>query len=41
MGDGMWTLFWKEAWLANEPISVFFPRIFSIASNQEQKVGEM
>jgi len=37
----MWTLFWKEAWLANGPFSVLFSILFFIANSQERKVGEM
>jgi hypothetical protein len=37
----MGTLFWKKAWLAIEPLCVLYPRLYSIASNQEWKVGEM
>lgn len=37
----MWTFFWKDVWLTNVPLSVLFPRLYSIPSGQELKVGEM
>lgn len=39
--NGMRTVFWKEGWLSNAPLCVTFPRLFSLANNQEWTVGDI
>ena len=41
IGNGMNTTFWKDRWLAEAPLMSLFPRLFSISTQKEAKVGDM
>jgi hypothetical protein len=39
LGNGAITSFWHENWIGNEPLSVTFPRLFSLSTTKEAKIG--
>jgi len=39
--NGMGTLFWKDSWATTLSLMKIFPRLFSISSCQDAKVGDM
>lgn len=41
VGNGSDTLFWKDTWVANEPLRDVFPRLFSLAICQDVKVASV
>lgn len=41
VGNGRDTLFWKDAWVANELLRDAFPYLFSLALSQDVKVAEV
>lgn len=41
IGNGRNSSFWNDAWRDTIPLSIKFPRLYSISNNQEAKVSEL
>lgn len=41
VGNGEHTKFWLECWIGSSPLKVCFPRLFSIASNQNASIASL
>jgi hypothetical protein len=41
IGNGINTSFWKDMWLGEAPLYLMFPRLFSLSTQKEAKVGDM
>jgi hypothetical protein len=41
LGNGMRTRFWKDAWIGEGPLSLKFPRLFSLSTQKDISVGDL
>lgn len=41
VGNGRNICFWKDKWLGEEPFLTLFPRLYSLSTQKEAKVGDM
>jgi hypothetical protein len=41
IGNGMYTRFWKDVWIGEEPLCQKFPRLFSLSLQKDKLVGEL
>lgn len=41
VGDGLRIFFWKDVWMGNMPLMEVYPRLFSLAINQDVVVGDL
>ncbi|KAK2410379.1 hypothetical protein QL285_045745 [Trifolium repens] len=41
LGNGARTSFWNDKWVGDLPLSVSFPRLFSLANDKEVTIGEL
>ncbi|GAU10246.1 hypothetical protein TSUD_418780 [Trifolium subterraneum] len=41
VGNGNSTSFWSTRWIGDVPLSVAFPRLFSLSNHQEAKISEL
>ena len=40
LGNGRRVFFWKDNWCGEEPLSLTFPSLFSVATNKEAMVAD-
>jgi hypothetical protein len=41
VGNGLSTLFWTTKWVGEAPLAVVFPRLFSLSTHRDCKVGDI
>jgi hypothetical protein len=41
VSNGRGTSFWKDKWIGEQPLAILFPRLFSISTHKEAKVGDL